>query len=338
MSKQKFLQKYSTQNNYRTKFIKTPLPVQPLLNNNTFPQEIKIYPITVQIEMNLYESIKVFIDNGIPLQFIMFEDILPSIISSGSEDKQLDFKNLTLYDINFIMYNQRILTYGSSQSLNLICNNCKKFYEEIDKIQTTATEDDVNKLKSKYHVNHFNPQELIKKDEFYTFQYEQNLQNYKMIVPDSKDDIFIDFNSSSGYNIKFCPPRLGWYEKIKPYLIDFRLAIDNLYNPNNIKFTNQEEEFLIYSSYSNVQLYVFSIDNDIVTLDDIAEIPIVLKSMFTKKDIQEITEKLKAFDKFNLEIPFVYTCPKCGDVINGDVTMFPTEYIFGINQKLGIQK
>jgi hypothetical protein len=44
----------------------------------------------------------------------MYEDIIEHILFSNDDGKQIDFDNLTLYDINYIIYNTRIMSYGNT--------------------------------------------------------------------------------------------------------------------------------------------------------------------------------------------------------------------------------
>ncbi len=327
----KFINKYQKTSS-RNKFVKTSLPIQPLLDLGQFPQEVNVYPITVNIEMKLYNSIKNLIDKNIPLQFIMFEDIIKDIVDT-QDDKQIDYNLLTLYDINFIIYNTRILSYGNTMNINLTCKKCKQFYDQQIKLKD---EEEVKQLQKDQGIKNFVKQELLKQKEFYIKDYEQNLLDQSITVPDSKDEVFLEFTTSGGNVIKICPPRLGWFQELKGYLIDFRKVIDEFYKPNNIEIISEEEEFNNYSIYSNLQLFIYSIDGEIVEMKDIPEIPILIKNLFTKKDITGLSELLNNYEKYNLKIPFTYTCPKCGEVIEGDATSFPFEYVFDVNSKLGV--
>ncbi len=326
----KFIGKYANSTT-RTKFVKTVLPIQPLMDIKNFPTEVNVYPITVGIEMKLYSGIKNLIDKNIPLQFIMFEDIIEDIVDTQDQSKVLRFSNLTLYDINYIIYNTRILSYGNTQELRLTCENCKDFYEKQVDLQDNNEE--IQKLIKQHHIKNYNSQIFLTNKDFYVKPFEQNLLNQQITVPDKKEEIFIDFTTANGIKLKICPPRMGWFNELKGYLIDFRKTIEEFYTPNNIKIESEEEEYNTYSVYANLQLFIYSIDGEIVEPKDVGEIPILIKSMLTKKDISELSEKLKYYEKFNLKIPFEYKCPNCGDVIKGDATSFPFEYVFNVSSK-----
>lgn len=332
---QNFIKKYTNNVSTRTKFIKTPLHVQGLLNSN-FPSEVKIYPITVNLEVMLYESIKSLVEGNVPLQFIMFEDILPEVVSSGV-DLPLNLNELSMYDINYIMYNSRILSYGNTQDLTIECRNCRTFYREYkakteeiatSKLDPEVANKELDNLVQKYHVK-FNDYDMLKDTGFYTTQYKQDLTKFQMVSPDSKDDLYKTFTTISGNVIKMGPPRLGYFKHLKPYLIDFRNTIEDVYKKNDIKFVSQEEEYKFYSQYQNIQLFIYSIDGEVVKETDIHEIPIVIKNIFTKQDITNISVLIQELDRFNVTVPFTYKCPTCGTNIIGDVTQFPTEYLFG---------
>jgi len=109
------------------------------LDPQNFKGEIKVFPLTVNLEMQLFENIKAKIDQKIPSQFLMFEDLIPEIILDGNNNI-LNVDNLTLPDIQFIIYNMRVLTYGTKQKLKMVCNNCKDMYDEYHKESKDATD------------------------------------------------------------------------------------------------------------------------------------------------------------------------------------------------------
>lgn len=332
-----FIDKYKNTGN-RYKFQKTLLPIQNILDPQNFKGEIKVFPLTVNLEMQLFENIRTKIDQKIPSQFLMFEDLIPGIVSDiGNNSLTLD--NLTLPDINFIIYNMRILTYGTTQKLHLVCSTCKDMYNQYHEESKDVTDQQITDklfkdLSKKYNYKNPIKQSILTGSNFYTVKYDQDLQKFDMKVPDKLSDIFIEYESQSGNKFKFCPPRLGWYEELKQYLIDFRKVVDEIFIPNKIEFNQDklEVEATLYNQYSNISLYIYSIDNEIVKKTDIKEIPIVVKNILTKKDVENIQELLRYYDDYILKIKFETKCPNCGRALIGDVTSFFYQYVFGISE------
>lgn len=332
-----FINKYKSVGN-RYKFQKTPLPFQNILDPQNFKGEIKVFPLTVNLEMQLFENIKAKIDQKIPSQFLMFEDLIPEIILDGNNNI-LNVDNLTLPDIQFIIYNMRVLTYGTKQKLKMVCNNCKDMYDEYHKESKDATDQQTTDnlfrdLSKKYNYKNSIKQSILTGSNFYNIDYEQDIQKYDMDVPDKLSDVFLEYESQSGNKFKFCPPRMGWYKELKQYLIDFRKVVDEILIPHKIEFDQDklDVETLLYNQYSNIALYIYSIDGDIVKKTDIKEIPIIVKNILTKKDVENIQELLKYYDKYTLKIKFETKCPNCGKTLIGDVTSFFYQYVFGISE------
>lgn len=325
-----------------TKFIEVSLPMYNILKDNQSNKDaqlFKILPITINSEMKFYNSIKQVFDGKIANSFQMYEDILEDIIIPSDSDKILDFNYLTIFDINFIIYNARLLSYGSSQSLNFTCNNCKQFYEQYTELykmleQNTITmeefEQKIQQLKKDKHINKFSEYMINMNKQFYTKEFNnQELSNFEMEVPDKKENVIYKYITKSGNTITVTPPKFGWYKQIKPYLLDFRL-VEKLCDNNKIIIENPEYQQNLYAQYSNISLYIDSIDNMQINMENIFEVPLVIQNLFVKNDIVEVMKLLENYKKYELKIPFSYECDVCGTKYTGDVTTFPIEYFFNV--------
>ena len=337
---QDLFSKLGNKDKLHSKFVEISLPFYNLIKGTKEAQVFKVIPITINMEMAFQNSVKTFLEGKIQNAFQMYEDIIEHILFSNDDGKQIDFDNLTLYDINYIIYNTRIMSYGNTQTLNLTCTNCKSFYNEYMELENKFKNNELSKsefeknleeLKNKRHIHNFEPYMILKNDQFYTKTVEQNLTNFELVVPDKKDDIYYTYKQISGNTIKIGPPKFGWYKALKPYLLDFRL-VQEMYEKQGMEIKDQEETSLFYSRFSNLCLFIDSIDNIQIEKEDIQQLPIILQNILIKPDIVNLNNLISNYEKYDVSIPFTYECDVCGLEYNGDVTTFPIEYLFDVKK------
>ncbi len=322
------IQKYVQKN---VKSVETPLPVQNLLYPDKVPQVVKVYPFTVQVELKHFESIRQVVENNLPVQFVMFEDIIDDLVSS-TDGSPIDTNYLTLQDIQYIIYTQRNLTYGSEMRVRVQCDNCRQFYI---KQKDLTDEHEINKLRERYHLKPFLQQELLKGEDFYQDVVSINIGNYKVETPTNKEEIIGKVvDTSLGLKIHTTLPRLGLYRKIKEYLLDFRKVVNEVYQPNGFEVKNFEEEYEVYSQMQNVQLFVNKVGDDIIDETNIQELPLLFKTSMTKKDFEKLNNVIQDYNKYILKIPYRYVCPRCGTSKEVDGMSFHFEFVF--NEGFGV--
>lgn len=324
----KFLEKYSKAN--QRKFIETPLPVQPVLYPDKISGPVRVSPMTIEMEMRYYQTLMSLADKSFPIEILMFDDILEDIVFSQDPKHPLEYDYLTQQDISFIAYNMRMQSYGETIKTKVMCPECYKFYTEYNQLEDKSQEK-VNELIKLHKIKHFNQQEMLAGKEFYTKTAEIPLTNYTIEFPNKFDDVVRKYVTYSNVELGLTMTRFGWYTQLKKYLLDFRLALQEFY-PDKV---NQPEEEIdrisdLYKNYSFIQLSVYSIDGEIVNIEDVSEIPIVLRRILNTRDVDNIQNTLKEFSKYKLTINYDFKCDKCQHKEVIDATSFPFEYIFGV--------
>lgn len=312
--------------NVAMKYVETPLPVQHLLYPDKVPQIVRVYPFTVQVELKHFESLLTIIENA-PIQFIMFEDIIDDLVQDKDGNK-IDTNYLTLQDIQYIIYSQRLLTFGNEMKVKISCDNCRRFY--IEQKEVINEKDKLEQLKKKYNIKNLLEQELLKMEDFYQDEVIIDLSKMEMATPNSKDEITSKtLKTTTNVVISFTIPRLGVYRKMKEYLIDFRKVIEEVYKKHNIPITNQENEYELYSQFQNLQLFIDKIGEDKIDESNIFELPVLMKNLLTKREIEEINKIISEYSKYILRVPYVYRCPRCGTTKEVDGISFHYQFIFG---------
>lgn len=324
----KFIDKYKNSN--KQKFIETPLPVQPMIYPDKISGPVRVSPMTIEMEMRYYQTIRGLAEKDFPIEFLMFDDVLEDIVFSQDPKKPLQYDYLTSQDVQFIAYNMRMQTYGETIKTKVVCPTCYGFYNEYTKLEE-KTDEAVKQLTKKYNIKTFNPQEILTGKEFYTKQVEIPLTNYKIEFPNKFEDVVLDYKSFTNVPIKLTMPRVGWYNEIKKYLLDFRLVLQK-YLPEYMDKSDEEIETLsdLYKNYQFMQLSIYSIGEDVVEIEDVSEIPLALRDIINSSDVENILEILKTFSKYRLSIDYDFKCDRCGHKEVIDATSFPYEYIFGV--------
>lgn len=326
----KFIEKYKNSN--KQKFIEAPLPVQPVIYPDKISEPVRISPMTIEMEMRYYQTIRSLADKQFPIEFLMFDDVLEDIVFSSNPKKPLEYEYLTSQDIQFIAYNMRMQTYGETIKPKINCPTCFQFYNEYNElVKTPNSQQQVKDLIKKYKIKNFNEQEILLGPEFYNKIVEIPLTNYTIEFPNKFSDVVLEYKTFSTVPIKLTLPRVGWYTEIKKYLLDFRQVLQT-YLPEYLDSSEEEIDQLseLYKNYQTMQLSIYSIGDDIVEIEDVQEIPLVLRNIINSSDVENIMEILRSFSKYRLSIDYEFKCDRCGHKEVIDATSFPFEYIFGV--------
>ncbi len=330
------------QKKIKKEYVEIPLLIQNLLYPNELDSTIKVFKISISDELKLINTLKLNISDELPL--VVYEDILPSVVDTT----QVNIDLLTYFDIEWIIYNSRILTNGGDMKVNLVCEHCYKETKELEK--------EVNKLKKEYSnvedeekLNEYNEKlkdlylkynikDSISKQTFeqepkkrYTFEYNIDLTKYDISnVPDEKP---IEIYENSNIKLKLIPSTYYHHKVQKPFFTDDRLITNVISEFENKKVEEITEDEI--NRFKNLSTISLSLDSLIIDKDEykfneetFQMLPFILFNNFSKKQLNEILEliknKLSSFSIKNLE---EQECPVCGKKIPLEYYKFPFRYL-----------
>jgi hypothetical protein len=76
-------------------------------------KQIKVFPLTVGKEMELYESfVSILKDDKLLKKYQLYDILIDDIVEPLEKNSTFDEGKLTSLDLEFILYNMRILTGG----------------------------------------------------------------------------------------------------------------------------------------------------------------------------------------------------------------------------------
>lgn len=340
-----FLDKYVKNQKQNLKYSEISLPVSGLLYPKIMDKQIKVFPLTVGKEMELYESfIQILKDDKLLKKYQLYDILIDDIVEPIEKNSNFDEGKLTSLDLEFILYNMRILTGGQEVKLNLTCPNCQEFENkqlslnnsqdiENDKEQKNDEEinQEIDKLQKEYHIKNFIKQQIAEGN-FQRRSQNVSIQNPKINIPNKQQDVIKVIELKSGIKLSITLPLLGNFKQIKGFIFDFRTALTNFYEKHEIEYDEDklDDEYDMFMNFQNIQLYIYKINDDFVTSDNQQEIPLTLKNILMKGDMELITGQIKELvEKYSLKLPYKYKCERCGHEISGDVSNSFLQYIFG---------
>lgn len=333
-----FLDKYVKNQKKNLKFSEISLPVSGLLYPKIMDKQIKVFPLTIGKEMELYESfVSILKDDKLLKKYQLYDILIDDIVEPLDNNSTFDEGKLTSLDLEFILYNMRILTGGQEVKLQLSCPNCSEFEVKQTGVvnnEENKSEEEVDKdlkaLQKEHHVNNFLKQQLLEGN-YSRSNVTVSIQNPKINVPNKQQEIINVIKLKSGVKLSITLPLLGNFKQIKGFIFDFRTALSDFYEKHELEYDEDklDEEYDMFMNFQNIQLYIYKINDDFVTSENQQEIPLTLKNILMKGDMELITDQIRALvDKYSLKLPYKHKCERCGYEMTGDVSNSFLQYIF----------
>lgn len=308
--------------NFNEEYIEINTLVGHLINNNV-PSILKVKPIYHGIETKLLNSSLIEKDNKNYMinSFSVLHRVIDDLVDLDTE--LID--ELTLADLNWIVYNSRILTHGVDMDVILTCPECKRKYDSRE-----GTDSEIEQMKllgEDYYKHDF----TIKLDQYeFTNEFEETpTEEYKL---NNKISLLIE------------PAKVKHYKIFRDFVLDdrkFNQTLDKMID-GDFKHLDAEYAKAEYEKFLHVSMFIKQItqngkaiyDRDEANKDIFLELPLTLMSILKHGQFDEILELTQNVHS-DIINKSTFKCPKDGYTKELEFFDYPSEYFFRTNVRQG---
>ena len=306
------------------------LLVSPLMFDD-MPVKIKVYPFTMGDEIQIYSSIKSIIEDKTPNKlfgsFEIFIELAQRVLDEDFIEEYFD--KLTLFDLEWIIYNSRMLTHGNIMEGTWTCTSCANKYKNINEIDEHLRK---NPIVVRFVNNGFKT------------DFEYDLSKFQLKFPNSKDEVRKELKLSN-IRLILSYPTIERHNVLYKVLDDYRLYEGLIKEVEGEKYLNKLKEdkemydiiYYMFQMYAFYSMYIEEIEIDgkleKVELDDYPYLAGLLLKELSNEDKKILEDEINKLSE-NTQIISLneVTCPVCGrrDVI--PYSFFLGNFLFASNR------